>query len=141
MTSTMYHINSEKGQTMVQGIRIQQWVQDSLGRTMGKLQLYVITDDGLDYVYSSSADRAGINLFILKLKGLGEKYPEFAEGWDILFQTKLLASEYWKPDKRDEYRFIFGCCVASDGLTMKGRKFMEQGEYICYFEGQDGSIG
>jgi hypothetical protein len=141
MPSEMINPFCEEGKTMVQGIRIQQWVQDRLGRTMGKLQLYVITDDGTDYVYSSDADKAGIRMCCEKLEGLGKKYPEFAKDWDCLFITKLLTSEYWKPDKRGEYRFVFGCCVAKDGMTMKGKKYMTQGQYLCYFECQDGSMG
>tara|TARA_R110002167_G_scaffold16160_7_gene63660 strand:- start:7526 stop:7927 length:402 start_codon:yes stop_codon:yes gene_type:complete len=121
-------------------IRANLFVQRSvLGRPTGKLTLIIMSDEGVDYLYSDDSKK-GIAMMVMKLKGLEEKYPDTCENWDQGFLMKLFTSPCWTKETKDEHRFVFGCCVGKKGVNIqKGKGVMEHGNWMTFFEKQDGT--
>jgi len=139
-TPERYEIGSERSKHILNVCRSHIWVQKTLGRPFGKINMLVIKNEGDDWLYGEES-KEGFAMMETKLRGLEVEYPNMCQNWWQMFLFQMASSSKFTPENgiQDDARFFFCCCVADDGSEVQGYK-MERGNYLCFYDTQEHPI-
>jgi hypothetical protein len=139
-TPERYDVDNQRSLEIFNVCRAHIWVQKTLGRPFGKINMLVITNEGDDWLYGEES-KEGFAMFETKLRGLEVEYPNMCQNWWQMFMFQMVSSNKYSPENgiRDDARYFFCCCVADDGSEVRGFK-MERGNYMSFFDTQEKQI-
>lgn len=138
--SERYDPQSDRSKEIMNVCRANIWVQKQLGRPFSKINMLLIKDEGVDWLYGEQTEE-GFGMFETKIRGLEVEYPNVCQNWWMMFLFQMKMSSKYNVERGidDDARFFFCCCLKEGGEEVRGFK-MEHGDYFTFYDTQENPI-